>query len=156
MNKRRMGRILGDALRTGWEDLKRIWAAAAVFVLYFLIGKRYLHTLCPCVMVTGFPCPACGLTRAAFCVLRGRYRDAWYLHPFIYAILVWTVLFAVRRYLLQKETKSLKKWAAFVLVGMILFYGYRMMRYFPGESPMTYYYGSIGFRLWNRLKGLLY
>ena len=127
--------------------MKRIWPAAAVFGLYFLLGRRFLYSLCPSVIFTGFPCPACGLTRATFCIMRGDFADAWYLNPFAYAIWLLALWFGVRRYILQKETKSLVKWLIVILAGMILFYLYRMIRFFPGEPPMSYYYGSIGYRI---------
>ena len=68
---------------------------------------------------------------------------AWYLHPFIYGIGLLTAVFVIRRYILHKETGSLKKWLIFLLAGMFVFYIYRMIRYFPGEPPMSYYPGNL-------------
>ena len=94
-------------------------------------------------MITGFPCPGCGLSRAGFSILRGEFLQAWYLHPFIYGIGLLTAVFVIRRYILHKETGSLKKWLIFLLAGMFVFYIYRMIRYFPGEPPMSYYPGNL-------------
>lgn len=138
-----------------WEDLKRIWPAILVFGLYFLVGRRVLYSLCPSVIFTGFPCPACGLTRATFCILRGDFAGAWELHPFVYAVWLLVIWFVIRRYFLQKETKSLVKWLTALIVGMILFYIYRMIRFFPGDAPMTYYYGSYGYRIWEVLQKMV-
>lgn len=147
--------VIREAVLAIVRDLKRVWPAIMVFSLYFLVGRRFLYSLCPSVIFTGFPCPGCGLTRATFCILRGRFADAWYLNPFAYAVLVFCICFAVRRYLLHKETKSLVKWMIIILIGMVVFYIYRMIRYFPGEAPMSYYYGSVGYRLWEIIREML-
>lgn len=150
--KRSAGQVIRDAVGTAWKDLKRIWLAIAAFGFYFFMGRKFLYSLCPSVIFTGFPCPACGLTRAAFCILKGNFADAWYLNPFAYVIWLFVLWFGVRRYLLQKETKSFVKWLAVIIVGMIVFYIYRMIRFFPGEPPMSYYYGSYGYRMWQILQ----
>ena len=52
----------------------------------------------------------------------------------------------------RKETKSLGKWVLLLCVGLILYYVYRMVRYFPGDAPMSYYYGSVGYRVWEIIR----
>ena len=100
----------------------------------------------------GFPCPGCGLTRAMFMVLRGDFAGAWKMHPFIYGVIILVGWFGVRRYIQRKGTKSLGKWVILLCVGLILYYVYRMVRYFPGDAPMSYYYGSVGYRVWEIIR----
>lgn len=104
------------------------------------------------VIMTGFPCPGCGLTRAMFMVLRGDFAGAWKMHPFIYGVIILVGWFGVRRYIQRKETKSLGKWVILLCVGLILYYVYRMVRHFPGDAPMSYYYGSVGYRVWEIIR----
>ena len=59
------------------QDLWNIRIAILVFAIYFIIGRKFLYSLCPMVIMTGFPCPGCGLTRAMFMVLRGDFAGAW-------------------------------------------------------------------------------
>ena len=150
--KRTAVKIIKDAMKLAWMDLKNVWPALAVVAGYFLIGRKFLYSLCLCVLLTGLPCPGCGLTRAMFSILQGRFADAWFLHPFSYFILFFVFIFCVKRYFLRKETKSLFKWLVAIFVGMILFYLYRMIRYFPGEPPLSYYYGSLGYRIFAILR----
>ena len=65
-------------------------AAVAVYLLFmrFVCGAG-----CPLVWLTGFPCPACGLTRAAKLVFCARFTDAYQMHPMIYPILLFLFLF---------------------------------------------------------------
>lgn len=153
--KRRPEQILREAFSTAISDLKKIWPAVAAFGGYFLVGRKFLYSLCPSVVFTGFPCPGCGLTRATVSILKGRFADAWYLNPFSYAILLFVFVFGVRRYLMQKETKSLLKWMIVIGAGMVIFYIYRMIRYFPNRPPMTYYYGSAGYRMWVFIRNVI-
>ena len=60
--------------------------------------------------------------------------------------------FGMRRYIQRKETKSLGKWVILLCVGLILYYVYRMVRHFPGDAPMSYYYGSVGYRVWEIIR----
>ena len=79
------------------QDLWNIRIAILVFAIYFVIGRKFLYSLCPMVIMTGFPCPGCGLTRAMFMVLRGDFAGAWKMHPFIYGVIILVGWFGVRR-----------------------------------------------------------
>ena len=132
--------VVQDALKLLWEDIKDMKWAIIFFVAYFVFGKKYLHSLCPMVMITGLPCPGCGLTRALFCLLRLDFSGAFRMHPFIYPIAFYAGIFGWNRYIRKQNMGSLLK--ALVLlsaVAMILFYIWRMLKFFPGDPPMSYY-----------------
>ena len=132
---------------------KDIWALRyiiLVFTVYFFIGKNFLYSMCPMVSITGFPCPGCGMTRAVFGVLRGNFALAWKMHPFVYVLGGYVLVFAFRRYIMQKEVKSMVKYIILIAIAMIGYYIYRMVKYFPGDAPMSYYYGSILYRVFKK------
>lgn len=135
------------AFRLLIKDSWSIRYVICIFGLYFLVGKNFMYSLCPVVSLTGFPCAGCGMTRAAFAVLRGNFALAWKLHPFIYVLGGYVIVFGIQRYIIQREVKSLWKYLMIILVLMIVFYVYRMIRYFPGEPPMSYYYGSVLYQM---------
>ena len=127
------------------QDLWNIRIAILLFAIYFVIGRKFLYSLCPMVIMTGFPCPGCGLTRAMFMVLRGDFAGAWKMHPDGNGIddtLGYNV----------NSINALGKWVILLCVGLILYYVYRMVRYFPGDAPMSYYYGSVGYRVWEIIR----
>lgn len=116
-----------------------VWVAA-IAATYVIIMSRFFYSLCPSVLITGYPCPACGMTRAATLVLTGHFAEAARLQPFVYVLGIFAVVFCIYRYLLLKDSLKWAKWSlTAVAVCMIFFYIYRMYKYFPDTPPMTYY-----------------
>ena len=69
-----------------WKDIKDMKWAVILITAYFALGWKYLYSLCPVVVITGFPCPGCGLTRAGVRLLRLDFAGAFGIQPFIYPI----------------------------------------------------------------------
>lgn len=137
--KRSVKTVIEDAARLIWKDICNMKLAAAVIFVYLWIKRVFFRSSCIWVLITGFPCPGCGLTRAGVALLKGRFRSAFEIHPFIYAIVILFVVFCIQRYILKKSPKAFVKWGIALLVGMLVFYAYRMLYLFPGEPPMSYY-----------------
>ena len=131
-------------------DLQSWKWGLVVLVLYFGVMKNFLYSLCPVVMLTGFPCPACGMTRAGALLLELEVKEALAVHPFIYAFAMLAFIFGVNRYLLFRKTPEWLKWlTCAVMAGMVIYYIWRMYRFFPGEAPMEYYSGILFLRLFR-------
>lgn len=145
MKRRSLRQICADALRLLLNDIKSSKWAIALVIAYFVFGRKILHSMCPMVALTGLPCPACGLTRAGFSMLRLDFGNAWDLHPFIYPITALLLCWCFGRYILRKQKMPVLQWAAIVTLScMIVFYVFRMLTEFPGEPPMSYYkYNAI-------------
>lgn len=138
--KRDLRQRLSDGLRLFYYDVKSAKWAVMLLIAYFAFLKIFLHSLCPVVLVTGFPCPGCGMTRAGFRILHLDFYGAFRMHPFIYGVIALAVIFAVERYVLQTKKMTVTVWfASFMIVGMVALYVYRMIQYFPYVPPMTYY-----------------
>lgn len=145
-----LSKRIKEAFALLWKDIWTLRYAILVFAVYVFMGRYMFYSICPVVNITGFPCPGCGMTRAVFAVCRGDFAFAWKLHPFVYVLIGYVVIFAFRRYVLQKEVKSMIQYLIVIAVAMIGYYIYRMIRFFPGEAPMSYYYGSILYQLLKR------
>ncbi|MDD3404345.1 MAG: DUF2752 domain-containing protein [Hespellia sp.] len=141
--KRTGKQIVLDTWNLLKKDLRDNRIAFLVILLYFVCAKLVFHTICPMVFLTGLPCPACGLTRAGIALLSGDFVNAWQIHPFIYVFAVFVVLWLIQRYIIQKTSRWMKPTVIFCLTALIAFYVYRMIRYFPGEPPMSYYHRNF-------------
>jgi hypothetical protein len=77
---------------TGWRD--RSVAAAPFLGVAALLAIQPSDdgpTICPIALLTGVPCPGCGMTRAASALLRGDLTLALDYHPLIPLIAMLTV-----------------------------------------------------------------
>lgn len=108
-------------------------AVAVCFILFMLLFRD----VCPTQILFGMPCPGCGLTRAGILLLSGDFSGAWKMHPFIYAWAALVIYIVVCRYLLGRKTPWLMQMIVVLVIAMLLYYIYRMMRYFPDVEPMT-------------------
>ena len=118
---------------------------------------NFFITICPAVLITGLPCPGCGMTRAlirlfasGFC---GSLADASICISFydFYSVVRNTKIY-IGEFLIQKKHG---KFIAMLGILMILFYIWRMLRYFPGNPPMSYYYGNVLLNLHHIIKSFL-
>lgn len=141
--KRTPIQVIMDAAKLIKKDLKSAWIAIVIIGVYFLGLHVWTYSSCPVVMFTGYPCPACGLTRAGIELLNGQFREAFEMNAFIYPLAVLVILFVITRYLLQRSIGYLKIYVIIMMVCMIIYYVYRMLTLFPGEPPMSYYQGNF-------------
>ncbi len=103
--------------------------------------------LCPVAILTGHPCPGCGLTRATFACLRGDLATAIQIHPLVFfatplvgyvaASGIWSFLKIGR----IRYSKPISRW--FVPPLLILFFATfglwiaRFFGLFGGPAPVT-------------------
>ena len=119
------------------------------------LGNFLLQSVRLC-SITGLPCPGCGMTRAFIHLLHLDFAGAWQMHPFVYLFMIFILWFGIRRYILGiSDTKKAWKILAMLGILMILFYIWRMLRYFPGNPPMSYYYGNVLLNLHHIIKSFL-
>lgn len=135
--------MLKNAFKLFIEDVKHIWLGIVAAVMYLAFMELVLHNGCPFVVLTGFPCPACGLTRAGIHLLKGEWLEAFRLNFAIYPIAALFIVAVIRRYFLQKSLHCLLKYVVLLLLVMVIYYMYRMAVLFPSEPPMTYYYDNF-------------
>ena len=84
-------------------DLRACRIALLIIIIYILLTQSLFHTTCPMAILTGFPCPGCGLTRSGFLVLTGHWGDAWALNPTIYLWMPLILYGLIFRYLLGRK-----------------------------------------------------
>ncbi|MCP1101117.1 hypothetical protein M2454_000494 [Aequitasia blattaphilus] len=127
-----------------WTDIRNNKWAIMIVIAYFVIMSTVFHQGCPQVLLTGYPCAACGLTRAGTALLKLDFRRALEMNLFIYPIAAMILVYVFNRYI---RGKAKQKWLVYGIILLFIlmtgYYFYRMYRYFPNQSPMTFYEDNI-------------
>lgn len=126
-----------------WKDIRTYKALLLALILYDGAAMLCFGAFCPVVIVTGLPCPGCGMTRAVFYLITGQFAKSWAVHPMG---ILWTALavcFLLSRYWFAKPTKVILQAGGVLAVCMLALYLYRMYCCFPGGPPMVYREGNL-------------
>lgn len=129
--------------RRVWKDIKNFRAAIFIFLLYQIIARSVFHAFCPQLILTGFPCAGCGLTRAVLCILQGQFVRGLRLNPAAPLWICFLSWFFINRYVRGVYDKRTAVWLCLVCVVTFAIYVYRMRCCFPGEPPLVYYRNNI-------------
>jgi hypothetical protein len=90
-----------------------------------LIDHLPTFTLCPFHVVTGYPCPGCGMTRAMICVGQLRFWEAMAFNPFsILLTMIMMVYLCLGRAPSFSRNETLTR---FILLAVIIFWIHRLM-----------------------------
>lgn len=125
------------------KDMKAYWGAGAAIVLFYFGLHYFYDAFCPVILITGFPCAGCGITRGLLFLITGRWSMAWNANPVVFPLAACAVYSFIYRYVLGKKIKGLK-WMIIVLTLLLVGqYIIRMYLYFPNRPPMVYTTGSL-------------
>ncbi|OPY01158.1 MAG: hypothetical protein A4E61_01753 [Syntrophorhabdus sp. PtaB.Bin184] len=82
-----------------------------------------IPVFCPFELLTGIPCPGCGMTRAVLCLIAGNPSDALLYNPFsFFLIALVTASILPRRWLERVPTviRAILPHAYFVILGLVI------------------------------------
>lgn len=133
-----MKRYIGIVSGRIAADVQEYGMAFSALLIYMVVVNLVFHAFCPLVIFSGFPCPGCGITRAAVCFLTGKWRLAWDMNPVIFPVMLTVFYFGINRYLLGQKAKGIKWLIVLVLALLVITYGVRMYLYFPDWAPYVY------------------
>lgn len=126
-----------------WNDLKNFRAAILALLLYNIIIRSMFDAFCPQLILTGFPCAGCGMTRAVFCILTGQFVRGMQLNPAAPLWILFLGWFFANRYVRGVCAKHTTLWLGLVCAATLGIYLYRMLHFFPGDPPLVYYRNNI-------------
>lgn len=135
-----------DGIQYLKQDIQAYYKGV-LWVLVYLCGANLLFgSVCPGVLMTGLPCPACGLTKAGIYLITMQFQRAWVMNPVIYVIGLFLLYFVICRYILGSPVTGWKWMLWGILLLLLMVYFYRMLKYFPEEAltgdrsntPMVY------------------
>ena len=121
-----------------WEDVREYWAAAVTLLVYIIMVNLIFHNFCPMVIVTGLPCPGCGLTRSVIYMISGKIAQSVYINPMGIPIACILAYFFFNRYILGRKAKGMMTLITCVILLLIVLYIWRMYVYFPNRVPYVY------------------
>ena len=121
-----------------YKDIKNYWVGIALFLVLYFSLKYFYNAYCPLILITGLPCPACGMTRAVLRFCQGEWIRAYNLQPTVFLWVGYAIYWGVYRYILGKKSEILDWIFIILLLFQIGVYIYRMMTIFPEYAPMTY------------------
>ncbi len=137
-------KITFSGIRSLLSRMARRYGVVLLFLAVYLTVS-YFFTGSPCVfrLLTGVPCPGCGLTRAFFALFRFDFGQAFFFHPFIFLLIPIAVFILVEGGIRGKPLK--KYYPLFIAAAACFFLLYilRMICLFPGDQPMAYDRSSI-------------
>jgi hypothetical protein len=135
---------LSKAARRIITDIKDYKIAILCIIIYTVFVKTIFHAFCPMLIMTGIPCPGCGMTRALYCLITFQLKRSISLNP---AALLWLIFIAYivwNRYILGTYNKRVTSiLLAFVCIITLIIYIYRMVNCFPSYPPMVYYKDNL-------------
>lgn len=108
----------------------------AAYVIFFQI---IFHKSCPVALLTGFPCPGCGMTRAFIQLVTLHWAEAFNMNPAIFLWFPLLTVLVIKRYFFQSEQKGLQYLIIIVGLLTLMIYIIRMILLFPVSEPLTYY-----------------
>lgn len=135
------------------NDIKTFYPALLVFALYNIIVRTVFHAYCPFLIVTGFPCAGCGMTRAVFYILTGRVKRGMDLNPAAPMWILFLLWFFAERYVHGHTPRHVKTVLAMVVLVTFGIYLYRMINFFPGSPPLVFYRNNLISRVLRRMQG---
>ncbi|MBQ6787477.1 MAG: DUF2752 domain-containing protein [Lachnospiraceae bacterium] len=137
------------------SDIKNYYIAILLFGVLNIIVRAVFHAFCPFLIITGFPCAGCGMTRAVICLLTGQFTRGMNLNPAAPFWIAWIAFFLFERYVRGENSKWNNILLGIVVVITLAVYVYRMLTQFPGNPPMTYYRNNVLTKYSTILRDLL-
>lgn len=121
------------------NDIIQNRVALFILVLYFLLTGLLFGEVCPLKLLTGLPCPGCGLVRGCLSFLTFQFELSLYYNVTAGLWIAGILYLLICRYILGKSCKA--GLPIFTVIGCVTVavYVWRMTTEFPGSGAMRYY-----------------
>ena len=127
-----------NILKNIYNDIMHIKTFIIIFIIAFISLNLLFHKICLISIITGFPCPGCGMTRAFVNLLTFHFKDAFYWSPSIF--LIYCIL---NRYIFKHSNNIFTILLCITGIITIIIYIVRMITLYPDNAPMVYYENNI-------------
>lgn len=110
--------------------MKKKFIILALTVIYIIAMALLGITICPFKRFTGYPCPACGATRAYLSLLKLDFKSAFYYHPLFPILLPMVIYILFGKRPLFKSEKNEKVFLVIFAVIIAFVWIYRLLHKF--------------------------
>ncbi len=138
----------------GFRRLSELGKPMLLFLLYVLIHQLLPGNGCIVKFLTGFPCPACGLTRATFSILRLDFGAAFAFNPLIFVLPFIFFIYYYQKIGFSKKIYDSKVFLPTVFGIVVGVYAVRMALYFPDTVPMDYQENNLYKVVWSKITSI--
>lgn len=121
-----------------FTDIRQYYMAAVIFAVYYLVSHLLYQAYCPMIVLTGFPCAGCGMTRAVFYAVTGQFARSISMNPLGIPIALALLYCGICRYLVGTRVKGFMVILVVGVMALLLCYVWRMYLYFPNRVPYVY------------------
>ena len=94
-----------NILKNIYNDIMHIKTFIIIFIIAFISLNLLFHKICLISIITGFPCPGCGMTRAFVNLLTFHFKDAFYWSPSIFLWVPLLIYGILNRYIFKCSNK---------------------------------------------------
>lgn len=130
-------------LKRVWSDIRNFGFAILIVTVFYIFMHTCFDAFCPMYVLTGLPCPGCGITRSIIFFLTGQWRRSFYIHPMGCILILFALYCGFFRYIKGKKVPGFKQIAIGLAGVAVVLFIIRMVIYFPDRPPYTYNYGNI-------------
>ncbi|MCU7699666.1 DUF2752 domain-containing protein [Enterococcus gallinarum] len=93
--------------------------------------------MCPFKLLTGVPCPGCGMTRAYLHLLKVTYKALFIFIHFLAHSFASVTCHFLEKPMVQRINQNRYFWLG-LMIAVLGVYGYRMWHFFPDQAPMDF------------------
>lgn len=129
---------MGAIMRRIGQDIKDLWPTVLALSVYTIFVNLMFHAFCPMLLITGIPCPGCGMSRALLLLLMGHPAESVKMHPLAPLVLVIIIYFGWNRYIIGRRSKMVPLFIGIGVVMLVICYLIRMYYLFPENQPLLY------------------
>ena len=127
------------------------WWVLLIIVSYSVFAWLFTGTSCVSASITGFPCPACGVSRAFFELLNGNISGSVRYHPLLIPGIIISCVYFTIWLTNEKIPRQMDKILIPFIIIIIAVYIIRMVLMFPSDFPMVYNHNAIIPRVINSI-----
>lgn len=119
------------------HDIYQLRLALMLLLVYAVTTQFLFQTVCPFAILTGFACPACGMTRAVLFMLSGKIITSLSLHPIAFLWCVYFFYLVFFRYVQGRHAPLTRLLCILLSLLTLVYYCFRLAKGTLPEVPGT-------------------